>query len=200
MINEIVELELVEFCGLVARLEVWLVELVSWLTEGVVRFEDVFGKPDEIGDERDEDILIDGIPDEMDGADVILTLGLRIPDEGEDMSIPDDMDGVDVVLTLVLGNPDGEDVIAPDVADETLALALGTPDEGEDVIVAVLFDGMVGSPDEGIPPDEAGIIVLLMEIDALEEGLIVGLPVDVAFVGALGGPLIRIALKVMLSA
>ena len=41
--------------------------------------------------------------------------------------------------------------------------------------------------------------MLFMEIDALPEGLIVALPVDVVFVVALGGPLIRIALIVMLS-
>lgn len=151
-------------------------------------------------------IGVDGNPDDIDGADVILALGLGNPDEGEDVSIPDDIDGVDVTLALALGIPDvGEDVTTPDVANDTLALALGYPDEGEDVtdregkIVAVLFDGLVGSPEEGIPLDEVGLTVLFVEIDALPEGLIVTLPVDVAFVVALGGPLIRIALIVMLS-
>lgn len=54
MINEwgeIVELGFVEFWGLIVRLELWLVGLVDWLTEGVVRFEDIVGKPDEIDDE-----------------------------------------------------------------------------------------------------------------------------------------------------
>lgn len=44
----LVELGLVEFWGLVVRLELWIVGLVDWLIEGVVRFEDNVGKPDEI--------------------------------------------------------------------------------------------------------------------------------------------------------
>ena len=84
----------------------------------------------------------------------------------------------------------------------TLALALGNPDVGEDVTdvegvtVAVLFDEIVGSPEEGDPTKEVGITVLLMETDALPEGLMVGLTADVTFVVTFVGPVIRTALIV----
>ena len=104
------------------------------------------------------------------------------------------------MLIDIDGDPD--DIDGADGADVTLALTLGNPDVGEDVTdvesvtVTVLFDEIVGSPEEGDPTEEVGITVLFMETDALPEGLMVGLTADVTFVVTFVGPVIRMALIV----
>ena len=79
--------------------------------------------------------------------------------------IPDDMNGADVTLALALGDPDGVYLWNSERFEtggrvkggmtgfELLAEDVGVPDTDE-VPVAVLFEVMVGSPEEGKPPDE----------------------------------------------
>lgn len=66
---------------------------------------------------------------------------------------PDDTDGADVTLALALGNPDGperEDAADPEGVPTAVLFEeiLGSPDEG-DPLDEVLLDEILGSPDEG---------------------------------------------------
>lgn len=82
----------------------------------------------------------------------------------------DDIDGINVTLALALGSPDRVEIWNPDrsetgrvnggtVGVEKLDEIVGSP-EGDDVadpegvLMDVRFEEIVGTPDEGGPPDE----------------------------------------------
>lgn len=135
-------------------------------------------------------IDIDGNPDDIWSADVTLALMVGNPD------------GLDVILALALEIPDGVEPSNPDrsetlgrgkggtVGVEMLDEIVGSPEgidaaNPEDVPIAVLFEEILGSPDEGDPLDE----VLLDEIvRSPDEAEMVETPVNELLEDIVGNP------------
>lgn len=135
-------------------------------------------------------IDIDGDPDDIWSADVTLALMVGNPD------------GLDVIFALALEIPDGVEPWNPDrsetlgrgkegtVGVEPLDEIVGSPEgidaaNPEDVPIAVLFEEILESPDEGDPLDE----VLLDEIvRSPDEAEMVGTPVNELLEDIVGNP------------
>ena len=95
-------------------------------------------------------------------------------------------DGLNVMFAMALGDPDGVKVWIPDRSETVrlkggmvgVELLVGVVDdtegcdvtEPEGVPTAVLFEEIVGSPDEGDPPDKVLLAVVVGSPDALEVG------------------------------
>ena len=149
-------------------------------------------------------IEVDGNPSDIDTEDVKLTLAVGNPLEN-----PVDIVGTDVTLALALGNPDSVELWNPDrfetlgrvnggtVGIELLYEIVGSP-EGDDVAdpevapTDVLFEEIIGNPDEADPPDEALLDKNVGSPDGWEAGIaaeallladIVGSPDGVEMVG-----------------
>ena len=157
----------------------WLIGLVGWLTSGEVRFEDIVGKPDEaeeiwcVSVDRLVLVLFNDVTGVIEGEKELLVGADGNPD----------IDGADVTLALALGNPDvGEDII--DIEGIIVAVlfdgTIRSPDEGLGATVEVrigpvmLLDGTIGSPDEGPGATVAviiGLVILLNGTGIPDEGL-----------------------------
>ena len=99
---------------------------------------------------------------------------------------PDDIDGVNVTLALALGSPESVELWNPDRSVmlggtkgggvkviELLAEIVGMPEgddvaDTEDVAIAVLFEGFLGSPEEGETRDEVLLDDVVDSPDELE--------------------------------
>ena len=131
-----------------------------------MRFEDIVGKPDEVG--------------EMKVVKVLFSVAIGMTNDGdEEIFIDtdgnlDDIDGADVTLALALEDMTGVELLA-----DFVGMA-----DAEEVPEAVMFREIVGSPEEGKPPDE----VLLDKVGSPDEAELGWDLTDELFNEAVGNP------------
>ena len=131
-----------------------------------MRFEDIVGKPDEVGVMKVVKVLFSvAIGKTNDGDEEIF-----IDTDGN----LDDIDGADVTLALALEDMTGVELLA-----DFVGMA-----DAEEVPEAVMFREIVGSPVEGKPPDE----VLLDEVGSPDEAELGWDLTDELFNEAVGNP------------
>ena len=136
-----------------------------------MRFEDFVGKPDEMGEMK----VV-----KLDLTLVLFSVVIGMTNEGDEEIFididgnPDDIDGADVTLELALEDMTGV---------ELLAEFVGTAD-AEEVPEAVMFKEIVGSPEEGKPPDE----VFLDKVGSPDEAELGWDLTDELFDEAVGNP------------
>ena len=178
----------VQFWGPVVKLAFRLKGLVGWPDGSVVAFEAIVGKPDGVEliccvevckpvvllsdatgmtNEREEEILRDfvGKPDDTGGTDVTLALGLGKPDVAE-LCNPERYEAMGGVKGGTVGAELLDKIVTDPVGDD-----IGDP---EGVLITVLFEEIVGIPDEDDPPNE----VLLEEVVGSPDGVEVRTPAE----------------------
>ena len=134
-------------------------------------FEDTVGEPDEVGEMK----LV-----KVDNPVVLFSVGIDMTNDGdEEVFIDadgnlDDIDGADVTLALALEDMTGV---------ELLAELVGMTD-AEEVPVALVFEEIVGSPEEDKPLDE----VLLDKVGRPDEAEVVWDLMNEVFNEAVGSP------------